>query len=93
MKASKRINFICSTCRDPLPSASSSVDSGAQLDSIKLDDSYVFDSFIPRDCSTPDIPTYRVVNYAEDSTVIIDECNCNRKVKLLNLVVNHIGFK
>ena len=88
MKESKRVNFICSTCRDPLPSSSSSVDSGAQFDSIKLDDAYGLDSFIPRDCSTPDIPTNEVVHVAEDSTVIVNECNCNRNVKLLNLVLN-----
>ncbi len=92
MKEDKRVNFICSTCRDALPSASSSVVAVAQFDSIKLDDAYGLASFIPRDCSTPDIPTDEVVQVEEASTVIVSECNCNRNVKLLNLVLNNIIF-
>jgi hypothetical protein len=47
-----------------------------------LDNVYGLDSFIPRDSSTPDIPTDEVVQVAEASTVIFSQCDRNRNVKI-----------
>lgn len=67
MNEQKRVDFICSTCKDTLPYSSETVE---REKSLELDGCYGLDPFIPQDFSCLNSPGTEIAQETSEASTV-----------------------